>query len=63
MQKYANRKGLEFLEEINNKSNIKSQGVILNGIKISKWRRFSKYSLWIWLWIWLWLRLWIWIWL
>lgn len=42
--KYANRKGLEFLEEINNKSNIKSQGVILNAIKINKWRRFSRYG-------------------
>ena len=42
--KIANKKGLRFIEEINEKSKIKSQALILNGIKNNKWRRLYSYG-------------------
>ncbi len=36
----ANRRGVEFLEEIVAKSKVNSAGLVLNGIKTRKWNRF-----------------------
>ena len=38
--KFANKKGLDYLQNISEQSNIKSNGIILNGIKNRKWKYY-----------------------
>jgi len=43
--KMANKKGIQYLEEIVNDVNIKHKGIVLNGVKVKKWKYYyGKYG-------------------
>ena len=57
--KMANRKGLKYLEEIVEKSQLTNKGIVLNGVRLKRWKYYYGkygygYGVWLWLWLWVW---------